>query len=339
MTLNLCILPNLKGIGGPVSFHNRLVSGLQQRGVAVHHHPHDRACTAMLVIGGTNRLLDVWRAKRRGVRIVQRLNGMNWIHKKRPTGLAHYLRAERNNWLLRYIRRNLADRIVYQSDFARSWWQTAAGHVKAHGQVIYNGVDLDAYHPHGMHDRPRGHQRLLLVEGRLGGGNEQGLDNAVRLAQALNANGRGIELMVVGDVPLALRARYSILSASRITWAGVVSADRIPLIDRSAHLLFSADLNAACPNSAIEALACGLPVVAFATGALPEIITGDAGIVVPYGSNYWNLEPPDIPALAQAAREVLANQPRYRAAARRRAEEAFGLNAMVDAYLSVFQSG
>ncbi|MEN4099470.1 MAG: hypothetical protein ROW52_06065, partial [Anaerolineaceae bacterium] len=79
--------------------------------------------------------------------------------------------------------------------------------------------------------------------------------------------------------------------------------------------------------------------VAFATGALPEIITGDAGIVVPYGSNYWNLEPPDIPALAQAAREVLADQPRYRAAARRRAEEAFGLNAMVDAYLSVFQSG
>jgi glycosyltransferase involved in cell wall biosynthesis len=90
----------------------------------------------------------------------------------------------------------------------------------------------------------------------------------------------------------------------------MISADRIPLIDRSAHVLFSADLNAACPNSVIEALACGLPVISYATGSLPEIITGDAGKVVPYGSNYWNLEPPDIDALADAAREVLANQVR-----------------------------
>ncbi|HSV86209.1 MAG TPA: glycosyltransferase family 4 protein [Levilinea sp.] len=338
MTAQLCILPNLKGMGGPVSFHNRLVAGLKRRGVDVHHNSHHPACATILVIGGTNRLLDLWRAKRRGVRIVQRLNGMNWVHKKRHTGLAHYLRSERNNWVLRYIRRSLADSIVYQSDFARSWWQTVAGTVKAHGRVIYNGVDLNVYHPVGVHDHPKGHQRLLLVEGHLGGGNEQGLDNAVHLMQALNSNGRHIELMVVGDAPPALRARYNILSRSWITWAGVVPSDRIPLIDRSAHLLFSADLNAACPNSTIEALACGLPVIAYATGSLPEIITGDSGIIVPYGSNYWNLEPPDIPALADAARQVLANQVRYRSAARARAEEAFSLDVMVDGYLEVLQS-
>jgi glycosyltransferase involved in cell wall biosynthesis len=117
------------------------------------------------------------------------------------TGLAHYLRSERNNWILRYIRKNLADTIIYQSDFARTWWQTAAGQVQARGRVVYNGVDLHAFHPDGMHDRPKGHQRLLLVEGHLGGGNEQGLDNAVRLGQALNQQGRRVELMVVGDVP------------------------------------------------------------------------------------------------------------------------------------------
>jgi len=335
MTVSICILPELKGMGGPVSFHNRLIGGLQARGVEVHHNPHDPACTSILIIGGTHRLVDVWQAKRRGVRIVQRLNGMNWVHRKQHTGLAHYLRSERNNWVLRYIRRSLADSIVYQSDFARTWWQTVAGTVSARGRVIYNGVDLNTFHPMGMHDRPKGHQRLLLVEGHLGGGNEQGLDNAVRLMQALNDHGRRIELMVVGDVPPALRARYNILSGSWISWAGIVSAERIPLIDRSAHVLFSADLNAACPNSVIEALACGLPVIAYATGSLPEIITGDAGIVVPYGSNYWNLEPPDIHALADAAREVLADQVRYRRAARLRAEEEFSVDKMVDAYLDV----
>jgi glycosyltransferase involved in cell wall biosynthesis len=103
---------------------------------------------------------------------------------------------------------------------------------------------------------------------------------------------------------------------------------------RSAHLLFSADLNAACPNSVIEALACGLPVLAFATGSLPEIISGDSGLVVPYGSNYWNLENPDIAGLAKGAVEILTHQEKYRAPARSRAEEAFGLSRMVEQYIS-----
>ena len=66
-----------------------------------------------------------------------------------------------------------------------------------------------------------------------------------------------------------------------ILWAGTVSRERIPEIDRSAHLLFSADLHPACPNSVIEAMACGLPVVAFDTGALNELVLGDSGRTCP----------------------------------------------------------
>jgi glycosyltransferase involved in cell wall biosynthesis len=115
----------------------------------------------------------------------------------------------------------------------------------------------------------------------------------------------------------------------------VLPHEQIPALDRSAHLLYSADLNAACPNSVIEALACGLPVAAFATGALPELVTGDSGRVVLYGGNPWRLDRPDIPALAQVAAEIFRDQLRFRKAARQRAEEAFGLDRMVDRYLDV----
>jgi glycosyltransferase involved in cell wall biosynthesis len=98
-------------------------------------------------------------------------------------------------------------------------------------------------------------------------------------------------------------------------------------------LLYSADINAACPNAVIEALACGTPVLAFDTGALPELVTDGSGRVVPYGSNPWELEKPDLPALAESAVEILLNQAGFRTGARQRAETLFGLDQMVNSYL------
>ncbi len=331
---SICILPQLKGLGGPVSFQERLKFGLSQRGFCVHHDPRRPDCAAILVVGGTRHLHELWRARRRGVRIVQRLDGMNWIHRKRRTGLRHALRSEVNNWILATIRRYLADGIVYQSQFSRNWWQTVYGSVKAGGRVIYNGVDLQTCTPDGPADLPQEHFRLLLVEGHLGGGNEPGLSNAIELVHYLNrGQGKPVELMVVGDVPEHLKVYWQRQAPGLVQFAGIVPHERIPYLDRSAHVLFSADLNAACPNSVIEALACGLPVVAFATGALPEILTEECGRVVPYGSNYWKLEPPDIGGLARAVQEILEDDAPYRLAARRHAENTFGLERMVTRYL------
>jgi glycosyltransferase involved in cell wall biosynthesis len=50
-------------------------------------------------------------------------------------------------------------------------------------------------------------------------------------------------------------------------------------------MLFSADLNAACPNSVIEALACGTPVLGYDTGALPEMVPPKSGRIAHYGGN------------------------------------------------------
>ena len=82
-------------------------------------------------------------------------------------------------------------------------------------------------------------------------------------------------------------------------------------------------------------MACGLPVVGFATGSLPELVVGDSGREVPYGSNYWNLEPPDIVGLAEAVKEVVAGGAVFHQAARQRAEMAFNIDQMVEQYIQV----
>ncbi len=337
----IALVPRVHGVGGMVSFRARFAAGLHARGIEIADDYQLSTADAILVIGGTRDLLSLWRARRRGVRVVQRLDGMNWLHRKLPTGLKHYLRSEYGNWVLNFIRVRLADHIVYQSEFSRRWWERVHGPAPVPASVILNAVDLDTCSPVPQSPDPLSPTyRLLLVEGSLAGGYEIGLESAVGLVERLNAAyrealSRPVELIVAGQVSEAIRAQWAQRTDIPLTWEGLLPPEEIRDLQRSAHLLYAADLNPACPNAVIEALACGTPVLAFDTGALAELVTGDAGRVVPYGGDPWQLDRPDVDALARAAVEILLDQPRFRAAARARAEEAFSLDAMVDAYLQV----
>lgn len=330
----ICLVPQLTGVGGVASFQSKMMEGLTERGIAITHSLAEQESRAVLVVGGTRDLLGLWRARRKGTPVIQRLDGINWIHRKRRTGLRHYLKAERANLLLSWIRRYIATGVVYQSHFVHTWWERAYGPTAIEHTVVHNGVDLERYTPEGKRDLPEGKVRVLVVEGRLAGGYELGLEHAIGFAEALDEiQDQPVELLIVGDVSEGIRRKVRLNRRVEIHWEGGVSRDRIPYLDRSAHVLFAADVHPACPNSVIEALACGLPVVGFDTGALSEIVDDAAGRIVPFGSDAWDLGRPDFVGLAHAANEVLQQLEAFRKGARNRAVDKFGLDRMIDGYL------
>lgn len=326
-------MPRVEGPGGVTSFRLKFENGLRARGLEVTNDPSQPA-DAVLVLAGTRQLFSLRKARRSGVRIVQRLDGINWVHRARWAGLRYTLRAIYGNRNLAFIRARLADHIVYQSQFVRRWWEEWYRPTPVPSSVILNGTDLVRYTPHGLHERPSGHYRLLVVEGSLVGGHDYGLLNAVALANGLSKRLK-IELMVAGRVDARTKDRLNYQSLFRLQFMDTVPREHIPWLMRSAHLLFSAEVNPPCPNSVIEALACGLPVVGFDTGSLAELVQGDVGRLVAYGGNPWRLEQPDIPALAAAAVDVLDDQQRFRTTARARAESVFDVEKMVDEYSEV----
>ena len=332
----ICIFPRAGG-GGPATFQANLTRGLQALGIEVTYDLRDRPFAALLVVGGTRHLRELRGVRTAGIPVVQRLNGVNWIHRRRYTGVRHYLRAEYGNFILRSIRKRYVDRIIYQSQFARELWERLEGPTPVPSSVIYNAVDLDQFSPIGEEAPPPDRWRVVLVEGNLMGGYEVGLDHGVGFVKRLAAHtSRPLELTVVGSVPAKIAARYKPQAGLAIHWRGKIPHDQISGLHRSAHLFFSADLNPACPNAVIEALGCGLPVAAFATGALSELVTRESGRVVPYGGDPWKIEPPDLEGLAGAATALLEHQPEFREGARLQAEALFDVNDMVKAYLKMF---
>jgi glycosyltransferase involved in cell wall biosynthesis len=313
------------------SFRLKFEDGLRARGVTVTNDPGE-AVDAILVIGGTRRLLPLWRAKRRGIRVLQRLDGINWVHRVRWSGLRYTVRAEYGNALLAFIRARLTQRVIYQSAFIRRWWEDWYGLAPVPAQVILNGVDLEAYSPQGLEERSTERFRMLVVEGSLRGGLDTGLQAAIQLAEHL-AQTFPVELQVAGAVDQRTRERFGKSRQVPVTFLGIVPRSQIPGVMRASHILVSAEINPPCPNSVIEALACGTPVIGFDTGSLRELVSGDAGRLVPYGGDPWRLAPPDVPALATAAAEILHDQERFRKAARAQAERELSLDRMVEAYL------
>ncbi|MBN1303372.1 MAG: glycosyltransferase family 4 protein [Anaerolineales bacterium] len=330
----VCVYPNVSSPGGVGSFRYKLSTGLAARGIEVLDDLYAPELEAVLVLAGTRNLLGLWQAKRKGVPIIQRLDGINWVQRTRPTSLRYHLRAEYGNWNLAFIRRHLADRVVYQSRFVRGWWEAWYGKTLIPSYIILNGVDLDEYNPRGSHRRPEGVFRILLVEGSLAGGLDFGLEIAVQMAEKV-AEKFPIELVIAGRSDKKKQEEFQGKNMVPVKFLGFVERTEIPEIDRSAHLYFSAEINPPCPNSVVEALACGLPVVGFDTGSLAELVGKQAGRLVAYGGDPWKLEQPDIPALAEAAGEILRDLDRFRAAARQRAEGTLGLDAMVEKYLEV----
>lgn len=327
----ICIVPVVRS-GGMASFRAKFEDGLEKRGIEVTHNL-DAESDAILVIGGTRYLLPLWRAKQRGTPIVHRLDGINWVQRVRWSGLRYTLRAEYGNVLLSFIRNRLADRVIYQSDFVRSWWENKYGVAHVPGHVILNGVELNSYSPISPGAIPQDPPyRLLVVEGSLAGGLDLGLQVAIRLAEILSDR-FSIKLTIAGAVDGKTKAGLEREDKFQLEFLGVIQREEIPELMRSSHLLFSAEINPPCPNSVIEALACGLPVVGFDTGSLRELLGEAGGKLVPYSGNPWKLDRPDVPALAQAAIDVLQEQERFRNSARARAEELLNLDTMVDAYL------
>ncbi|MCA1614634.1 MAG: glycosyltransferase family 4 protein [Acidobacteria bacterium] len=193
-------------------------------------------------------------------------------------------------------------------------------------RVVENGVDLTRFEQAREKFRKEGRagDGAPLRVGIVGEvspvkGHVEFLHAAAQVAEVF---GGGVEFFVVGDDLSrggAYRERVSGVVeewklSGRVRFLGRLDEDELPRLLASLDLLVSASRSEAFGLAMVEALACGVPVVATATEGAREVVEDGAdGLLVPVG---------DVNALAAAVVSLLRDEARRRAFGERAVEAA-----------------
>jgi glycosyltransferase involved in cell wall biosynthesis len=170
--------------------------------------------------------------------------------------------------------------------------------------VVPCGVDLERFDPRGETEPRPGNRPRVVVLSRLV--SRKGIGNVVEAMAAVP----GVDLVIAGGPPAGLleddreaqrfqRLVDALHVGDRVELRGAVRREQVP------SLLRSADIVACCPwyepfgLVAVEAMACGRPVVASAVGGLSETVLD--------GVTGFHLPPRNPRAIAAAIEDLLAD--------------------------------
>lgn len=315
-----------QGQGGPGSFQERFERCLKKRGHRIVY-PHDRVVPDIVfVIGGTRRLVWLLRCKIKGSKVIHRLDGFKWHHRVLHLKISECILWSVQNLLMRVIRDHIADSVIYQSRFAQDIWHSHYGVAPVKECIIINGVSLTDFVPQSSHSK----KKIICVEGAIPdiAAYVEQLQAAASIVSILHEKGMHVE--VYGEVLFDIE-RYDLTD---VVFKGLFSRDKISDVYRDA-IFFAIEINGACPNSVIEALASGIPVIGFDSGSLRELVPDDAGIIIPYGADPWKLEVPAVEDLCAAVKRVLSTWDEYSRNARHIAEERYDIEKVTERYIRV----
>ena len=226
--------------------------------------------------------------------------------------------------LRRRVRAGLeaADAVVAVSRFVAGSLKRTFGDRQIH--VIPNGIDTESFRPHpegktALDGRP---VRLLFA------GDLIVRKGADLLGPLMKTLGPGFELLCVGGG----RSNIRLPDTPEIRQRQGLTSEEMVDVYRWADLLVFPTRLEGFGFVAAEALACGTPVIAANTSALPEVVEDRVcGRLCPAD---------DVAGFAQAIRETVANQAQLAELgkkARERAVEYFDRHKMVARYLELFE--
>lgn len=189
-------------------------------------------------------------------------------------------------------------------------------------KIIYNGINTEIFHPKAQITPKKNTIRVLFS------GNptrRKGAHWLEAIAEKLDDN---VEIIVTGG----LRGENFQLQNNRIRFIGKIDHKDMPDLYNQVDMLIFPTVREGFSVAVLEAMACGLPVVASDCSSLPEqIIDGSGGYLCPVGDTKCFAEKINELAASPSAQKEMGDFNRSRV------EEKFSLDRMINEYRKLFQ--
>lgn len=299
------------------------------------HFPEVRFGFNLVYLLSNTPYLPAWALRLVGARripIVYNQNGVyyqawydgDWQAKNREMALAYHA----------------ADWVFYQSAFCQRAAQHFLGERSGRGEILYNAIDTDHFIPRERWSESRSPYTFLLT-GKIGEHMAYRLENTIAGLQQARKLGLDARLTIAGWV--AEGARYSAEALARklgvtdyVTYFGSYTQSQAPAIYQSADAYVMTKHNDPCPNTVLEAMACGLPVLYSDTGGVPELVGDASGIPLDCPEDWNQCHAPDPRLVGEGMLQIAENHAMHSIAARTRAVEKFDLVHWVSRHREIF---
>ncbi len=329
---NIIILfPHPPASGGPGTFQGHFEHVAKNNNIQiVYGISNILKADIVFVVAGTKKIILLMLAKLLRVPIIHRLDGINWNQNAKGFPLLMKLKQDVRNLLMLLTRNIFASTVIYQSEYVRNLWDDRFGVLKKDSAIIYNGTDLSIFSNGSSQCTKEGPLSIICVEGEV-----QPNEYYVEIFKLINDDfmDKGIvkSIKVVGRVSSEYKAKFD--KIPDVEFLGVKSRAEMPSLYNSNHIFFCLEINPPCPNSVVEALASGLPVIGYNTGSLSELV-GSIETLSDYGkADSFSGEKPEVDSIVSALNFVIKNYDSLSLKARERAENNFCRDIMVRKYL------
>lgn len=229
-----------------------------------------------------------------------------------------------------------ADHVFWQSEFCRRSADKFLGQRSGNGEVLFNAIDTDHFSPAR---RPADRPLTFLVTGKIGIHLGYRLTSTIEGFALACRSGLDARLNIAGWVEdvagvRAMVAKYC--DADKVRILGPYTQETAPAIYTDADVYVMTKYLDPCPNTVIEAMACGLPILYSASGGVPELVGDEAGIGLPVPEDWERIHVPPAVAIAEGMLRIADMKQPMGQAARARAETHFDIRNWIDRHRMVF---
>ncbi len=298
-----------------------------------HHYPQVDILYAVSSVDHVAKNDIIRQARKKGIKIILNQNGVAYL-------AWHGAGWEATNTGLRKTY-ELADFIIYQSEFCKLAAETFLGKASVPHTILYNPVDTNFYKPKTA--ETQNNAPVLLL-----GGNQFSRYRFEIAAQTLKEVSRIYPeafLIVTGNLwgdsqveskEWAVSYLKKLGLTNRVEFTGRYPQTQATQIFHRANILIHPQYMDPSPNLVCEALACGIPVVYSDSGGTPELVGDKAGVGVKVPVSWEKIGLPDPTLMAKGVFHIWEDYQKISQAARERALESFGLEKFIHAHWEIF---